>query len=101
MTLPWPDRHPTDIGYADFPGEGTNGTITGVVNEYFDVYFPRAAAVGAELRRRGGKERLRWMCHSWLVSIYFDCPPSVPGLHCPNGTSRAIVEAAIRAGDIW
>ena len=41
------------------------------------------------------------MCHSWLVSIFFDCPPGVPGLRCPNATNRALIDAAIRAGDIW
>jgi hypothetical protein len=90
-----------DIGYADFPAEGRNGTITAVVNQYFEVYFPRAARIGAELRRRGGPERLKWMTHSWLVSVFFDCPRHAPDLRCPNATTVVVVEAAIRAGDIW
>ncbi len=84
-----------DAGYADL--------TAAVVNEYFDKYFPRAAAVGEALRAESsnttGAGPLRWMTFSWLLSLYFDCPSGM-GLHCPDANAQASVDAAIRAGDI-
>eukprot|EP00051_Salpingoeca_urceolata_P021147 m.326646 g.326646 ORF g.326646 m.326646 type:complete len:854 (+) comp19743_c1_seq2:115-2676(+) len=84
-----------DAGYAD---------LTAVVfNKYFDEYFPRAAQVGAELRKLPssvpGSGPLRWMTFSFLLSLYFDCPPDL-GLHCPSAADQATIEAAIKAEDI-
>ena len=55
-----------DIGYADLS--------VNIVNMYFDTFFPRAWAVGEGLRERNGKETLRWMTQSYLVSLFWDCP---------------------------
>ena len=79
-----------DAGYADL--------TAGVVNEYFDVYFPRAAQVGSDLRGNGS-EPLQWMTFSYMISLYFDCPAGYQ-LHCPSNQSLTQVEEAIRAGDI-
>ena len=83
-----------DAGYADLSKN--------VVNEYFDKYFPRAAAVGAALRSNksaAAVDGLKWMTFAYLVSLYFDCPTGM-GLHCPTAEARARVHAAIQAGDI-
>ena len=85
-----------DAGFTD--------QLNAVVNSYFDTFFPGAVALAAELRARGGEERLRWMTQSWLVAIYLDCPAikaELPVLHCPNASAVASVEAAVRRGDIW
>eukprot|EP00930_Biecheleria_cincta_P097296 TRINITY_DN8901_c0_g1_i1.p1 TRINITY_DN8901_c0_g1~~TRINITY_DN8901_c0_g1_i1.p1 ORF type:complete len:791 (-),score=111.14 TRINITY_DN8901_c0_g1_i1:171-2543(-) len=84
-----------DAGYADLTAN--------VVNEYFDTYFPRAAAVGKELRKlpksTPGAGPLRWMTFSYLISLYFDCPAGM-GLHCPSDDMKRTVRSAIEAGDI-
>lgn len=68
-----------------------------VINQAFDEHFPRAAGVGAALRARGGPERLRWMTHTYLVSLFLDCPPKM-GLHCPNKTAIANFTTAVTEG---
>jgi hypothetical protein len=80
-----------DVGYTAQPQD--------VINEAFTVHFPRAASVGAALRARGGHERLRWMTHTYLVSLFLDCPPGM-GLACPNAAAVANFTAAVQAGDI-
>ncbi|CAK0792252.1 unnamed protein product, partial [Prorocentrum cordatum] len=81
-----------DMGYKDM--------LPGLIDLYFDEYFPRAAAVGAELRKAGGQARLRWMTHPYLVSLYVSCPPGL-GLHCPGEDELAVFQEAVTAGDIW
>ena len=80
-----------DVGYTAQPQD--------VINQAFTEHFPRAAGVGAAIRARGGAERLRWMTHTYLVSLFLDCPPNM-GLHCPNATALANFTAAVTAGDI-
>ena len=80
-----------DVGYTGQPQD--------VINEAFTVHFPRAVSVGAALRARGGHERLRWMTHTYLVSLFLDCPPGM-GLACPNAAAIANFTVAVQAGDI-
>jgi hypothetical protein len=85
-----------DAGYA-------NLTVD-VVNMYFDVYFQRAASVGAELRspKHAGKKGagpLKWMTFSWLISLFFECPPGML-IHCPNDQQKTNISDAIAAHDI-
>ena len=54
-----------DAGYADWTSK--------VLNEYFHVYFPRAATVGAELMAATGQP-LRWTRPSARVPS-FCCTP--------------------------
>ena len=85
-----------DAGYA-------NMTVD-IVNLYFDVYFQRAASVGAQLRSpkhagQKGAGPLKWMTFSWLISLFFDCPPGML-LHCPNKQQKSNITDAIAAHDI-
>jgi hypothetical protein len=91
------------------------------LQRYFDVYFPAAIKTAQQLRQRGGKERLIYTTHPWLVSLYVDCQdslvPTLPGmkhflannettqainvsLHCPSAAALATFEAAVQRGDI-
>tara|TARA_B110000208_G_scaffold130755_1_gene158559 strand:- start:3591 stop:4208 length:618 start_codon:yes stop_codon:yes gene_type:complete len=82
-----------DVGYTD--------TAVGVINEYFETFFPRAIAIGAAMRARAGKpERLKWMTQSYLVTLFLDCPPHIVGLSCPNATAIEAFKGAVAAGDI-
>ena len=72
-----------DIGFTDL--------ARSVTERYLARYIPDAVATAAELRRRGGRERLVWTTGSWLVSTYLD-RASAP--------DRGRLEDAIAAGDI-
>ena len=80
-----------DIGFAD--------TSANIVNEYFDTYFPAAVNFTETLRSIKYADSYTWMTHSYLLSLYFDCPPNM-GLHCPTAAQQAAVQAAIQRGDI-
>lgn len=72
-----------DIGFTDL--------AAAVTERYLTRYIPDAIATAAELRRRGGAERLVWTTGSWLVSTY---------LNWAGAGERARLEDAAAAGDI-
>jgi len=80
-----------DVGFAD--------SATNIVNKYFDVFFPEAISRANLLRELGGDERLVFTTHSYLVSLYLDCPPNM-GLHCPSENAKKDFTDAIMRGDI-
>eukprot|EP00035_Acanthoeca_spectabilis_P029436 m.474504 g.474504 ORF g.474504 m.474504 type:complete len:967 (-) comp36357_c0_seq1:352-3252(-) len=84
---------------ADHLDVGYHGLIADVVNSYFYLFWPRAMAVAAELRERQGPERYTYTTFSWLVSLFFSCPPHA-GITCPNATYTEAVRAAITQGDL-
>ncbi|EIE25882.1 hypothetical protein COCSUDRAFT_46416 [Coccomyxa subellipsoidea C-169] len=86
-----------DIG---FDKDGKGGTDNDIINFNFEEHYPAAIKCANELRQLGGTERMKYMTHSYLVSLFLDCPPNM-GIRCP---SRPAVEAFIEAvqnGDIW
>jgi hypothetical protein len=82
-----------DAGYAD--------TTSNILNEWFHTYFPRALSLGLELDARGGAERLHFLAQSWIVSLFLDCPPSIPGLVCPSPAEIANFTRAVKAGYVY
>lgn len=44
--------------------------------------------------------QLHFMAQSWIVSLYLDCPPGIPGLMCPTAAARANFTDAVRRGYI-
>jgi len=80
-----------DAGFANF--------TVNILNEYFDVFFPRAYALGLALAARRGPEALRWMTQSYVVWLYLNCPPGA-GLHCPTPPAVANFSAAVARGFI-
>lgn len=78
-----------DVGFAD--------TAPNILDRWFYTHFPRAAALGAELARNASGPQLQFTAQSWLVSLYFDCPPGM-GFRCPTAAEQRAVERAIRAG---
>ena len=70
-----------------------------VIGRYFDTFIPLAINISRELKAQGGEERIRWMCHSWIVSMYLDCPPDA-GLHCPDAAALGEFDEAVRDGTI-
>lgn len=56
-----------------------------------------------------GQPQYRWMAHSWLLDLYFNCehtkinilgPDHPSDIICPNATQVAAVDAAVRLGTI-
>ena len=80
-----------DVGFAD--------SAANIVNRYFDFFFPEAILIANTLREYGGEERLVFTTHSYLVSLYLDCPPNM-GLHCPTEEARGRFKDAVNRGDI-
>ena len=80
-----------DVGFAD--------SAANIVNRYFDFFIPEAILIANTLREYGGEERLVFTTHSYLVSLYLDCPPNM-GLHCPSEEATGRFKDAVNRGDI-
>jgi hypothetical protein len=72
-----------DIGFTDLAAR--------VTENYIQVFIPKAIETAAELRRRGGEERLVWTTGSWLIHTALK-------RSCPRDRDALI--RAIEAGDI-
>jgi hypothetical protein len=72
-----------DLGFTALASE--------VERQYLEDFFPRAVAVAASLRQRGGPERLVWTTGSWILHR---------ALHQPHPEGAALVAAAVKAGDL-
>ena len=70
-----------DVGFTDLAGA--------VRERWLRVHLPRAMAVAAELRDRGGDERLCWTTGSWMLA---------EALSDPDRSLRSSVELAVEAG---
>jgi hypothetical protein len=88
-----------DVGYNGIP---QTGFIANVVNMYFDVYFPRAIATAQAMRLNSSQsDRFVYTTHSWLVSMYMDCPSGLT-FHCPNASAReAFTQVRIDVMNLW
>ncbi len=72
-----------DLGFTDMARE--------VERRYLEAAFPRALSVAAELRSRGGPERLVWTTGSWILAR---------ALADDDRARAAAVAAGIEAGDL-
>jgi hypothetical protein len=72
-----------DLGFTALASE--------VEQQYLRDFFPRAIAVAAELRDRGGHERLVWTTGSWILRR---------ALHQGDADRAAAVDGAVRAGEL-
>ncbi len=90
-----------DVGYNGIP---TTGFINNVLNTYFNVYFPRAIELAAEMKATHPNEGFIYTTHPWLVGLYLDCPPNMVlngiRLECPSASEVQAFEAAIHKGYI-
>ena len=92
-------------------GERCMPLAANVTSEYFNVYFPRAAAM-ADAARAAGGDRYIYMAQPWVIALFLDCASSGvndwrPGhtadrlLSCPNATTIAQFKRAVTKGDIF
>lgn len=54
--------------------------------------------LGLELE--GTPWALHFMAQSWIVSMFLDCPPGIPGLVCPSAGEKANFTDAVARGYI-
>lgn len=93
-----------DVGYTILEPNGS--CAAAVVNQYFDHHIPQAIATANAFRN--GTDRYKWMAHSWLASVYRNCPETIVNieggpqqtLHCPTKSQLADFDAAAKRGDI-
>ncbi|GBF87719.1 hypothetical protein Rsub_00430 [Raphidocelis subcapitata] len=78
-----------DLGFTDMDNA--------VIDLHFYTHWPRAIQLARWFDRHGGGDRFRYLTHSWLLSLYFDCPASL-GITCPAADERAEVADAVRRG---
>ena len=64
----------SDVGYSL---NLLPGYLVDVLNEYFNVYFPRAIQIAGQLEILEYVETFIYTTHPWLVSMYLDCPPNL------------------------
>jgi hypothetical protein len=72
-----------DVGFTDLASE--------VRRRYLEEFFPLAMRTAAELRARGGPERLRWTTGSWILTEALDAA---------TPQDRRRFDAAIETGDL-
>lgn len=94
-------RNHLDVGYNGIP---KTGFINNILNIYFHQYFPRAALLAEQIRHISPDDSFVYTTHPWLLSMFFDCPQNLVlagiQLICPSKDELALVERAIRIGDI-
>ena len=92
-------------------GERCMPLAANVTSEYFNVFFPRAAAM-ADAARAAGGDRYIYMAQPWIVALFLDCAKSGVNdwrvghtsdllLSCPNATTVAQFKTAVAQGDIF
>ena len=85
-----------DVGFKD--------TAISIMNLYFRQHIPQVVRLEGEFRDGAlpaayTPNRLNFMFQSWIMSMYFDCPPGL-GLVCPTDQEMNEVALAIHEGDI-
>ena len=75
-------------------------TIKDVLMLWWYTHFPRALRLGLEIEAGGypAGTGLQFMAQCWLIALFYDCPPGVPGLTCPTAPQVANLTLAIQKG---
>lgn len=69
---------------------------------YFNEHIPNAVKVGAEMEAgvpRYTDNKLNFMFQSWVLDLFFDCPPNM-GVDCPSNETQQSVRDAIAKNHI-
>ena len=54
----------------------------------------------APVRELSLQHTVGFMFQSWVIDLFFDCPPGIPNVQCPDDANKTLVADAIAAGDI-
>ena len=82
-----------DAGFAD--------TCAGILTLWWYTHLPRAVRLGMEIENNAtlkGSIALQFTAQSWILDMFYRCPPHMPGLTCPTPTQINNVTIAIRKG---
>jgi hypothetical protein len=75
-------------------------TIRDVLQLWWYTHFPRALSLGLALEQPGnnpdGNLAIHFTAQCWLIDLFLNCPPNVPGLPCPSPAQIANVTLAIQ-----
>jgi hypothetical protein len=85
-----PDIHRVLVIFKCHFDAGFANTQANIIREYFDIYYPRAMRVAAEMRVQGN-DRYVWTTGSWLLYQY---------LEESSSALRKRMDEAVRRGDI-
>jgi hypothetical protein len=81
-----------DAGFSD--------SAAGVLNKYFEQYFADVAK-RTDPSYSSDEQDFKFMFQAYPMSIFLNCPPSIPNLRCPNTTTLTSVKSALERGSIW
>jgi hypothetical protein len=74
-------------------------TIKDVLTLWWYTHFPRALELGLQIDAQPALGvGLRFTAQMWIIEMFFNCPPGVPGLRCPAPGEVANVTTAINRG---
>lgn len=74
-------------------------TIKDVLTLWWYTHFPRALALGLQIDADPALGvGLRFTAQMWIIEMFFNCPPGVPGLRCPSPGEVANVTTSITRG---
>ncbi|KNC81776.1 hypothetical protein SARC_05922 [Sphaeroforma arctica JP610] len=95
--------HTVHIIYQNHLDLGYTNSLTKVVNDYFDLFFPQAIETANKLKSEGWNSSYVYTTQPYLISLYLDCPKHLrllPALElsCPNETEIATFRRAIKQG---
>ena len=73
-------------------------TIRDVLHLWWYTHFPRALELGNALVGNTEGLALQFTAQCWLIDLFYNCPPDVPGLQCPTDAQKANLTQSIKAG---
>ncbi|KIZ02961.1 hypothetical protein MNEG_4996 [Monoraphidium neglectum] len=81
-----------DIGFTDLDNA--------VIELHWYTHYPRAIQLARWFERHGDGDGFRYLTHSWLIALFFDCPARV-GVTCPSAEDKQELSDAIKQGVIY
>jgi hypothetical protein len=61
---------------------------------------PKQIQLARWFERHGDGDGFRYLTHSWLIALFFDCPARV-GVTCPSAEDKQELSDAIKQGVIY
>lgn len=95
--VPVTDVHVVQASHFD---AGFAYTIKDVLQLWWYTHYPRVLRLGLEIDAMTPVPAygMKFTTQCWLVDLFFNCPPNVPGLTCPTAAQQANLTLAIQKG---
>ena len=83
------------VYFSHFDAGFTKDTSLEVLDQYYSLWFPKAYAVAAALKAKGGEESFHWTTHPWLITqMYANATGNVSQAQL-DAMTAAIADGAI------